>query len=119
MGKGLEAACDVGFELLQTERGNTIAKGALGGVAAIGTGTAIETAGTLIGAPMLVSAGSTLTGVGCAAAQTAITATGAIPLVGEAIAVASTAVFTVASSPVVVGCLLVGGLGESVRKPQD
>ena len=88
MGKAIDAAVDLGTSFVQSEEGKATIKGAIG-VVGIGAGTALETAGALVGAAGAAGAGTTIaglgyavTGVGCAAAQTAITVGGSIPVVG-------------------------------------
>ncbi len=93
------------------------------GITALATGTAVETvAGTLSAAGVTSTAlggvagiGTTLTGMGCAATQAAITASSVIPVIGPAvgsgIASASSAAFVLASNPVTLGlgAVAIGG----------
>lgn len=87
--KLIGAVVDVGAQYLQTENGRKAFKGVVG-LAGIGAGSAIETAGSLVGGSTIGSAisgaGSALTGLSCAATQTGITVTGGIPIIGGAVA---------------------------------
>lgn len=115
MSKVLDVVAEVGMTALQTKKGQTIGKGTVCGLTAIGAGTAIETVAGSLGVASVSSVGAALTGAGCAAAQTAITAASTIPVVGgtlaTGIASASTAVFVIASNPItwVVGAVAAGG----------
>ncbi len=92
------------------------------GLGAIGVGTALETIG---GGTALGAVGSTITGMGCAATQTLITgATTVLPgAIGTAVAgtigSAATAVFTIASSPIVLGGAAVAGTIYAAKKFVD
>lgn len=117
-----EAALTIGDALLQNKK---IKKGVettltgTAGLGAIGIGTAMETvgAGTIIG-----TAGSAITGAGCAATQALMTGAATVlpgnagTAVSGAIGTAATAIFTAASSPLVLGGLAFAGIAYGLHK---
>ena len=120
--KTAENLMSIGDALLQNKK---IKKGVettisgTAGLGAIGIGTALETvgAGTVIG-----TAGSAITGAGCAATQALMTGAATVlpgaagTAVSGVIGTAATAVFTVASSPVVLGGLALVGITYGICK---
>ena len=113
-------AAEIGLEVLQTENGRIIGTKSLVGLGAISAGTAIETISVGLGATGIGSVGYALTGVGCAAAQTAITAASTVPVVGgvlsSGIAGASSLAFAIASNPITLGLAAFAGGGYCVYR---
>ncbi len=117
-----EALVTIGDALLQNKK---VKKGVetticgTAGLGAIGIGTALETvgAGTVIG-----TAGSAITGAGCAATQALMTGAAAVlpgaagAAVSGALGTTATVVFTVASNPVVLGGFALAGITYGICK---